>query len=549
LALDPSRDGDPACVIKRLPAELRDAADVKTRFRREAHLARRLSHETLVTILAVGDLENEPYLVQEFVEGHDLGTVLERCAAERRRMPVAAAVFMAREIARALDYVHGFEGLKLVHRNVCPARVHLGYEGQTKLLGQDLGRASGTGISERHAWAAPEQAASQTVDGRADLYTLGAVLWEALTGQPYIREAPLGEPPPAEVRPQDAPSAFNGEVPAELDQVVMRMLAHEPDRRWASARDVENALASVQMPRGQESLATLMNRLFDASSERNRRAGLFASARKALPAGATQLVVVNPAAATEERELPPMPRNEPPAMAAPSGSAGVPKQDPVEPRERPATGSVTLQLRPTSPWWRRFLLFFGLALIGAVSFNRYMTARLQAQWSAEGETEKAALAAPQLPPQPSPSPVDPPQAAEPAESAPAPAVVEPAPLPNRPSIVVHAGAAPSPSPDSRPRQTASADPARGAATLERARAAFEHDEFAKAVELGQTALGAGDRRAYAVLGAAYFKLGRYREAERAYNEAARVEPDNTVFRKRAESAHRMAEAHAGAAAE
>jgi hypothetical protein len=540
LALDPSRDGDPTCVIKRLPAEVRGAADVRTRFRRAAHLVRRLSHETLVTTLAVGEFEGEPYLVQEFVEGHDLGTVLERCEAERRRMPVDAAVFVAREISRALDYVHGFEGLGLVHRHVCPSRIRLGYEGQAKLLEQDLDRS--TALAEKPcSYIAPEQVALQPVDGRADLYALGAVLWEVLTGRPLASVERPGEPHAA-----DAPSAFNGEIPAELDQVVLRLLARAPDSRWSSAREVESALAALQMPRGQESLAALMSRLFDAQAERKRRSALLSSARKAVPAGATQLVVVNPAAATEERELPRMPRNEPPATEAPRVPAAAPTQKPVEPRENPATRSVTLHLRATGPWWRRFFLFFGFALVAAVLFNRYMSGRLQAEWRAE---DRAAANTTLIPPPPANQtpPVPAPQV---AKVDPVSANADAAPAPNRPSLPVHAAIAPDPSTaDARPRPLAPADPpSRGVSSLERARAAFEHDEFAKAVELGQAALGAGDRRAHAVLGAAYFKLGRYREAERSYNDAAQVEPDNTIFRKRAESAHRMAEGHSDATA-
>lgn len=530
LALDPSRDGDPTCVIKRLSPELRGAADVKTRFRREVHLARRLSHETLVTTLAVGEFEDEPYLVQEFAEGHDLGTVLERCAAERRRMPIDAAVFVAREVARALDYLHGFEGLRLVHRHVCPARIRVGYEGQAKLLEQDLGRSSGAPRT-REPYTAPEQAALQPVDGRADLYALGAVLWEALTGQTIPSQ---GEP--------DGPSAFNNEVPAELDEIVLRLLAREPDKRWPTARDVESALAALHMPRGQDNLAALANRLFDAQQERKKRSALLISARKAVPASATQLVVINPAAATEERELPLMPRNEPPASEGPRAAPVAPAQKPVEPRENPATRSVTLHLRPPSPWWRRFFLLFGVALVAAVGFNRYMNTRLQAQWGADDRA-----IATSVPPQPTPPPAAPahsPQVAEAAHAA-APTVVAPpgaeaAPAPSRPTSPAHAAAGTAPV-DARPRE-----PARATSSLERARAAFEHDEFAKAVELGQAALVAGDRRAHAVLGAAYFKLGRYREAERAYEEAAHVEPDNTIFRKRAESAHRMAEGHSEA---
>ncbi len=549
LAADPSLEGEQACVVKRLVPELRGAADAQARFRREAHLARRLSHETLVNTLAVGDAAGEPYLVQEFVEGHLLDTLLDRCAGERRRMPIEAAVFVAHEIARALDYMHGFEGLKLVHRDVSPARIRVGYEGQVKLLEPRLGRWSGKPgavLEARHTYAAPEQLGTQPVDGRADVYALGAVLWHALSGRPLVGEAqtaPLGEARAREAVP--LPSAINPEVLPALDQVVLRMLARQPDGRFASARDVEAALATLDMRAGQESLAALMSRLFDAQRERKQRASLMASAQKAIPAGATQLVVVNPAAATEERELPRMPRNEPPATESPQGEVAPLK--PVEPQEARATRSVTIHVRQAGPWLRRFFLVFGLALAAAVAFNRYMTKRLQAEWDAEGAGEAQSPAATQPVAKPSsPALAAPPErTAEPAAESPSSLGASVAPGKAAPVGGAHSAAVAS-GPESRPRTAplASSESAK-AVILERARAAFERDEFAKAVELGQAALSAGDGHAHAVLGAAYFKLGRYRDAERAYEEAARIEPDNPALKKRAEFAHRMADGDAG----
>jgi eukaryotic-like serine/threonine-protein kinase len=163
LALAGQRGLETVCVIKRLRSELRlRAADIES-FRHEADLARRLVHSNLVHTHAVDEVKGEVFLVQEYVEGQDVSALLDKLAAQSRRLPVAASVYAACSILRGLEYAHDFDGLGLVHRDINPPNIRISYEGEVKLLdfgialsklqGEDATRGRGAG---KLAYMAPE---------------------------------------------------------------------------------------------------------------------------------------------------------------------------------------------------------------------------------------------------------------------------------------------------------------------------------------------------------------------------------------------------------
>src|SRR3954447_764653 len=108
-----------ACALKRLWKGEGPRADIEERFRREGEIARRLSHPGIATILALGDVDGELFIAEEYIEGVDLVNL------SKAEISVALAVYVVTEIARALEYIHGFEELGLVHRDVAPANVRL----------------------------------------------------------------------------------------------------------------------------------------------------------------------------------------------------------------------------------------------------------------------------------------------------------------------------------------------------------------------------------------------------------------------------------------
>ena len=218
--------------------------------------------------------------------------------------------------------------------------------------------------------------------------------------------------------------------------------------------------------------------------------------------------------------------------------------------------SVTTIVSRNAQWLRRFFLIFGVALVAAVAFNIYMTRRLDAEAAArhtppaggvpspEASATRVAGGAAAVTTATGLSAGEP--AARPAQGAQPLAPMPPLARPDRPaagpaaSVVAAArplaGSATEP-PADRTRPRASGE---GKKALSQAHAAFERDDFAQAILLGRAALAAGEGGAHNILGAAYFKLGRFEDAAREYGEALRLEPSNPVLAKRLEIARRAA---------
>ena len=259
------------------------------RFRREAQAAARLNHPNVVGVYDTGSDDGTHYIVMEFVEGRTLADFL----AKGGSLPPLKAVEIAEHIADALQAAHE-QGV--IHRDVKSANVMVTREGTVKVMDFGIARmAEGDDVTQTAAvlgtasYLSPEQAQGRKVDARSDIYSLGIVLYEMLTGGvPFVGETAVAvaykhvqETPPL-------PSTKNPEVPAALDAVVMRALAKNPANRYPSAREFKEDLERVR--RGQTVLATPL-----------------------LPAGgeATQVIsrpptqVLPPTAAQEERKTNP----------------------------------------------------------------------------------------------------------------------------------------------------------------------------------------------------------------------------------------------------
>jgi len=227
------------------------------RFEREGRLASALEHPHLVRVYEAGTWEDVPFLAMEYVEGVDLEGVL---ASVGRLHPATAARIIA-QVASGLDAAHERD---LVHRDVKPGNVLLERrEGGAHAYVADFGLSkhvdSTSGLTATGQWvgtvdyAAPEQVQSEATDARTDVYALGCVLYETLTGEvPYPRErevdklvARLGGPPPR-------PSETGAEVPGSFDEIVARAMALRPEDRFPTAGELGEAALRASLDAGPE---------------------------------------------------------------------------------------------------------------------------------------------------------------------------------------------------------------------------------------------------------------------------------------------------------
>jgi len=265
--------------IKKILPHLADNEEFITMFADEAKLAAQLNHPNIVHIFDLGKVEGGGYFIaMEYVDGRDLRSLLNAAQETGVPLPSPLAVYVASKVAAALDYAHRRKDadgrdLNIVHRDVSPQNILISYEGDIKLCDFGIAKAASKASTTQSGalkgkvqYMSPEQAWGRPIDRRSDLFSLGSVLFEMLTGQKLFRGdsdlTVLEKVRAAQVGP---PSAVNPEVTKNLDAVVMRALAREPDDRYSNAsdmlRDLEAVLYSYTPAPGSADLAIYLHRL------------------------------------------------------------------------------------------------------------------------------------------------------------------------------------------------------------------------------------------------------------------------------------------------
>jgi eukaryotic-like serine/threonine-protein kinase len=223
--------------LKVLISELSSDSAFVARFRREAQAAANLSHPNIVPIFDWGEAESTYFIVMEYVDGEALSSIIRT----QSPIPAPQAAGIASDIAKALAYAHRHG---VVHRDVKPGNVLITADGQVKVTDFGIARAMGadeqvtqTGLVMGTAtYFSPEQAQGFAVDGRSDIYSLGVVLYEMVTGKPpFSGESPVSIAyQHVRERPQP-PSLVNPQVPAPLEAVILQAMAKSPADRYQSA--------------------------------------------------------------------------------------------------------------------------------------------------------------------------------------------------------------------------------------------------------------------------------------------------------------------------
>jgi serine/threonine-protein kinase len=209
------------------------------RFRREAKNAAALSHPSIVSIYDRGEAEGTYYIAMEFLEGRSLKELI----VQRGPAPVAVSVEYARQILSALRFAHRHG---IVHRDIKPHNVLVDSEGRVKVTDFGIARAGTSEMTEAGSivgtaqYLSPEQARGTDVDQRSDLYSLGIVLYELLTGTlPFTGDTPVEIAMKHLSTVPEPPSARRPEIPRDLDLIVTRALAKDPADRYQSADEME----------------------------------------------------------------------------------------------------------------------------------------------------------------------------------------------------------------------------------------------------------------------------------------------------------------------
>jgi serine/threonine protein kinase len=264
-------------VIKRILPHLANDPSFVRMLRNEAKLSARFSHPNIVQIFELGEVGGTHYIAMEYVRGADLAALMQRASAAKRPLRTALALRIIAECCNALSYAHGLAGARVVHRDISPSNILISREGAVKLVDFGIAKAADSVsltqpgmVMGKFAYMSPEQAAGGELDHRSDLFSLGLVLYELLTGvRPFKREsdiATLRAATECRIRP---PSRV-ADVDPDLDALVMKALRRDRDLRYANAREFQLAIERLLMDKqwfaSTVHISEQMNRLFPVAS-------------------------------------------------------------------------------------------------------------------------------------------------------------------------------------------------------------------------------------------------------------------------------------------
>ena len=241
-------------VIKRILPTLSDDEQFVRMFVEEAKLCVSLHHPNIVQVYDLGLIEGQYYIAMEYVDGRDLLKTLAACGRQKIGFPTDIALYIVMEVLKGLDYAHGLtkdgQPLGIIHRDVSPSNVLLSFEGEVKLGDFGIAKAStrertATGILKgKFGYMAPEQVTGVPIDFKADIFAVGILLYELLTGHRLfagkndlvvlerVRSADINPPP----------RHYRKDLDYELEHIVLKALARDPAERFSTCLELHDAI-------------------------------------------------------------------------------------------------------------------------------------------------------------------------------------------------------------------------------------------------------------------------------------------------------------------
>lgn len=276
-------------VIKRILGHLSDNEEFVEMFIDEAKISVELQHPNIVQIFDFGKTGENWYIAMELVEGKDTKNLLRRLARRRKLMPPEFAMLIAHEVCKGLHHAHektDLDGnpLHIVHRDISPSNIIVGYRGDVKVADFGIAKAEKSTYTTKDGvlkgkfeYMSPEQARGEAITAQSDLFAVGIILHEMLTGRRLFKcDSDVATLEKIKAGDVPRPSSLNPGVPAAVDALVMKALATDPADRFKTARQMQAALLENLYPHTpdtvREQLGRFMGELFaeDIAEERSR---------------------------------------------------------------------------------------------------------------------------------------------------------------------------------------------------------------------------------------------------------------------------------------
>ena len=265
--------------VKRILPNIAEDSEFVSMFIDEAKIAVQLTHANIAQIQDLGKIDDSYFIAMEYVPGRDLRALFDRARKKRQHVPVLLAGYCIARVCDALDYAHRKKDaqgrdLRIVHRDVSPQNILVSYEGEVKLVDFGIAKAANKAqqtqagiLKGKFAYMSPEQVRGAPLDGRSDVFALGTVFYELLTGERLFPGdsdfSTLENVRNMKILP---PSTYNNRIPGDLEPIVFKALERDLDRRYRTAADfgadLQRFLATQPKVFGPSDLADYMRATF-----------------------------------------------------------------------------------------------------------------------------------------------------------------------------------------------------------------------------------------------------------------------------------------------